>query len=123
MTTKQLTGRWSTDQSCYVVLTDGGGNLINLGTSNLTYLNIQGAGTHVVKSGSGYLHRVIVNRAILSSVVTVYDNTAASGTKIATVTNPLALLSSQMVLPYECNFNTGLTVVTSAGDDITVVYS
>ena len=84
--------------------------------------NIAGAGTVVVKNEGGVLRRIVVNKAVASGVITVYDNTAASGTIIATITNPLTLLHSMVVLEYNCSFNTGLTVVTSAADDITVVY-
>lgn len=87
-----------------------------------TARNIAGAATTVVKSGEGVFGGIIINAAIASSVITIYDNTAASGTKIATITNPVALLDSQRALMYSCRFATGLTIVTSAADDITVLY-
>jgi len=52
------------------------------------YRNIAGAATTVVKSGKGRLVTINVNKTIASSTITIYDNTAASGTKIATITNP-----------------------------------
>ena len=85
--------------------------------------NIAGAATTVVKSGGGTLIGIVVNKAVASGVVTVYDNTAASGTKIATITFPAVLLGNQVNLTYGCWFSTGLTVVTSAADDITVIYN
>jgi hypothetical protein len=87
------------------------------------YTNIAGAATTVVKSGSGRLVKIICNKAVLSGVVTVYDNTAASGTKIATITHPGTLLQNQYQLEYDCRFSTGCTVVTSAADDLTVIWS
>ena len=87
-----------------------------------SYRNIAGAATTVIKSTTGVLKRVIVNKAVASSVITVYDNTAASGTKIATITQPAVLLASTVSLDFECAFTTGLTIVTSAADDITVMY-
>lgn len=87
------------------------------------FSNIAGAATTTVKTGAGTLRKIVVNKAVASGVITVYDNTAGSGTKIATVTNPATLLHSQMELVYDAAFATGLTVVTSAADDITVVYS
>lgn len=87
-----------------------------------SFANIAGAATTVVKSGAGTLDRIVVNKAVASSTVTVYDNTAASGSKIATVTNPALLHADQYVLDYGCAFATGLTVVTSGADDITVIY-
>lgn len=82
-------------------------------------LNITTATTTVVKKGPGILLSVVIN-ATLTGTVTIYDNTAASGTKIATI----AAGSGQgSVFGYLCQFTTGLTIVTSAGDNITVVYS
>ena len=87
-----------------------------------SFLNIAGAATIVVKSGAGILHRIQANKKIASGVITIYDNTAASGTKIGTITNPAVLLDNSDTFVYGCAFSTGLTVVTSAADDLTVVY-
>lgn len=84
--------------------------------------NITTATTTSVASGAGVLGAIIVNKAVASSTITIYDNTAASGTKIATITNPATLLHSQMVLPFDVAFTTGLTIVTSQADDITVCW-
>lgn len=91
-------------------------------TPGYSFLNIAGAATTTVKSGAGKFICLIMNKPIANGVITIYDNTAASGTKIATITNPAVLLQEQIELRYECAFATGLTVVTSAADDITVVY-
>ena len=50
--------------------------------------------------------------------VTVYDNTAASGTQIAVIDTAKALGT----LEFDCPFNTGLTVVSASGAKVTVVY-
>lgn len=86
------------------------------------FLNITTATTTTVKSSPGVLVRIIINKKVLSGVITIYDNTDASGTKIATITDPATLLDNQIVLPYEATFSTGLTIVTSAATDITVIY-
>lgn len=86
------------------------------------FLNISSAGTNVVKSGAGTLVGIIMNKIVSLGVITIYDNTAASGTKIATITNPTVLLNQQMELPYGAKFTNGLTIVTSSTDDITVIY-
>lgn len=88
-----------------------------------SFSNILTATTTTVKSGVGILHRIIVNKAVANGVYTIYDNTAASGTKVGTVTQPAAILQSQQVLEYGLRFGTGLTIVTGSTDDITVVYS
>ena len=87
-----------------------------------SFSNIVGAATTTLKSGAGVLVAVVNNKAVALGVTTLYDNTAASGTKIGTITNPAALLASQFGLSYNLTFTTGLTVVTSSTDDITVIY-
>lgn len=89
-----------------------------------SYNNIATATTTTIKSGSGFLHAISINTPVASSVITIYDNTAASGTKIATITLPAVLLAEG---PYgvalNVSFSTGLTVVTATGaSDITVSY-
>ena len=86
------------------------------------YTNVLTATTTVVKSGSGFLKAIVINKAVALGVITIYDNTEASGTKIATITNPATLLGSMIYLPYDVRFSTGLTVVTSSTDDITIVW-
>ncbi len=84
-----------------------------------TYTNIVTATTTTVKSGAGVLHTVCVNAlGTVASSAVVYDNTAGSGTKIATL-NTLALLGCQT---YDVAFATGLTIVTTgtAAPDITI---
>jgi hypothetical protein len=85
-------------------------------------VNIATATTTVVKSGAGRLVRIMNNRKVANGVITVYDNTAASGTLIGTITNPASLLDSAQPFEYDCDFGTGLTIVTSSTDNITVVY-
>ena len=85
-------------------------------------INVAGAATTVCTGNPGILDRIVVNKAVASGVITIYDNTAASGTKIGTITHPATLLQNQYALEYGCRFMTGLTVVTSSTDDITVVW-
>jgi len=92
-------------------------------SQGLKYRNIAGAATTTVKSGRGRLFGIVNNKTVANGVVTVYDNTATSGTKIATITNPAAILQSQYDLNYMgLEFATGLTVVTNAADDLTIIY-
>lgn len=86
------------------------------------YLNITLAAptTTVVKSGGGILHTVCVNTPAATGTITIYDNTAASGTKIGTIT---VFASTNPCFTYDVNFATGLTIVTAtAANDITVSY-
>lgn len=80
--------------------------------------NITTATTTVVKTGPGIFVAVIAN-AVTTGTITIYDNTAASGTKIATIA---AGVDPGSAFPYLCQFTNGLTVVTSAADNITVTW-
>ena len=86
-----------------------------------SYSNITTATTTTVKSGSGGLRAIIVNTAVASATITIYDSLTASGTKIGTIT--LGLTAIPLVIPYDIAFNTGLTVVTSGAIDLTVAYA
>ena len=84
------------------------------------YTNITGQATTTVKSGSGILHTICVNTPAATETITIYDNTAASGTKIGTIT---VFASTNPCLTYDVNFATGLTLVTAtASSDLTVSY-
>lgn len=85
-----------------------------------SYTNITSATTTTVKSGAGFLHLIMINAAVASATITIYDNTSAAGTKIATITMPATLLSSQIVLRFDVSFSTGLTIVTTGAEDLTV---
>jgi hypothetical protein len=97
-------------------MVDGGtGNAVSLTGS---YLNMAAGATTTAKSGAGVLFAVIVNNPGTTITLTLYDNTAGSGTKIATI----ALAAGQN-LQYGCNFGTGLTAVLSGTADVTIVYA
>lgn len=98
-----------------------------------SYHNITGNSTVVVKSGAGLLRAISLNNNSTGGRVTVYDNTAGSGTKIATIQvgSPSGGLLSSTGLPgpthftgLDIRFNTGLTIVTSGStnNDMTVYY-
>lgn len=89
---------------------------------NANYKNISTNATTVVKIGSGVLHSIIINDAgVSANTATVYDNTAGSGTVIATIDT----VTTGGTLDYGCDFSTGLTIVTATGTaaNITVIYS
>lgn len=82
-----------------------------------TPTNIATATTTIVKTGAGVLHKIVVNTTA-AGAITVYDNKAASGTKIATLKASIA----EGTYTYDASFTTGLTIVTAAASDITVTY-
>ena len=93
------------------------GNLEN----EVMHANLVGAQTKTLKYEGGKLHRVISN-AIGGASATIYDNTVASGNKIATISLGSGS-NSPFSLDYRCPFYNGLTIVTTgSGTDITVIY-
>jgi hypothetical protein len=88
----------------------------------IKYANLNTNGTTTVKSGEGVLHSITINtKGATSNTATVYDNTAASGTKIATIDTTAQI----QTLLFDVNFTTGLTIVLASGTsaDITVSYA
>ena len=76
----------------------------------------------VVKAAQGVLHSITFNNPAATSVVTIYDNTTNSGTKIGTITVPASPMPVTLI--YDVNFVTGLTINTAtAASDITVAFS
>lgn len=85
--------------------------------------NIAAAATTVVKSGAGFLHAIIINAHVATGVITIYDNTAAAGTVIATITCGANVLSDPPITAiYDVSFSTGLTIVTTQNTNLTVSY-
>jgi hypothetical protein len=96
-------------------------NAVPVAQSGYTYKNITTDATTVVKSAMGVLHTITINTPVSTGTVTIYDNTAASGTKIGTFTVPNA--ATPITLTYDVAFLTGLTIVSAVEImDITVSY-
>jgi hypothetical protein len=83
----------------------------------LNATNITTATTTTVKTGRGNLAKIVVNSTSAGSI-TVYDNTAGSGTKITTLKASIA----EGTYEYNCRFLVGLTIVTGGASDITVIW-
>jgi hypothetical protein len=77
------------------------------------------AATTVCKYGPGILHRIFIGDG-RGTLITIYDNTAGSGTVIAGIFTPATAnpYSLEMGIP----FQTGLTIVSTGTWDCTVVY-
>ena len=82
-----------------------------------TNIAISTATTTTVKSGAGYLNCIRVIGGTLGNV-TIYDNTAGSGTVLCPTVTPV----QNGVLLENITFSTGLTVVTAAATVITGSY-
>ena len=76
---------------------------------------ISTATTTVCKTGAGLLHTITVTGGTAGTIV-VYDNTAASGTILASFSSTNALAT----YTFNVSFSIGLTVVTSAATLVTV---
>lgn len=89
---------------------------INFGYTNIT----TNATTTLATKGPTTLHAIIVNNPGTTWVVTVYDNNAGSGTKIGTITGPIA--GGNYIYDVDCA--NGLTIVTTGATpgDITVSF-
>ena len=83
-----------------------------------TYNHVAGAGTTIVKTGPGRLHGIVVGTP--AGVCTVYDSTTGSGTVMAVI--DLSTVTVPTSLPFNCDFTTGLTLVTTSTSDITAVF-
>lgn len=80
---------------------------------------ISSATTTTIKTGSGMLASITILGGTMGAI-TVYDNTAGSGTTICPAFTPAA--SSMETLTFNCNFKTGLTIVTAAATVLQVSY-
>jgi len=100
-----------------------------------TPVNITTNTTTTIKSGAGVLYGFTVNNNgfTAAGTITIYDNTAGSGTKIGTWTIPIqppgtTLLATTFFPPalqLNASFSIGLTIVTATtapACDITVLY-
>lgn len=81
------------------------------------YNYIVTATTTVIKSGPGLLHTLNVTGGTTGTII-VYDNTAASGSIIASYSTT----NAPATYTFDVAFATGLTVITSAATQLTVSY-
>lgn len=72
--------------------------------------------TTVLKYGAGNLHKIV--NCDNAGTTTIYDNTVASGSQIAVIDTAKALGD----LSFNAPFNNGLTVVTSGGAKVAIIY-
>lgn len=94
---------------------------ISVKNQSSSFSNITTTGTTTIKSGAGIFRRLVINtKGVSSNTFTIYDNTAGSGTVIATVDT----VNSTGSLEYGLAFSTGLTIVSASGTsaNATVIY-
>jgi hypothetical protein len=83
------------------------------------FARITTAATATLKSGAGTLHRITLNDP-RGTLITIYDNTAGSGTVIGVINAPAT--ANPLTLHYGVDFQTGLTIVSTGTWDATVIY-
>jgi ABC-type uncharacterized transport system ATPase subunit len=82
-----------------------------------TYKHIAANATTLVKTGAGILKKIVIGTGA-AGATTIYDAiTAAAGSEIGAIA-----ASATGTYQYDLQFKTGLTVVTEADNDVTVVY-
>lgn len=87
-----------------------------------TNITLAAPTTTLLATGNGVLHTITFNKPAATGVVTVYNNTAASGTVLATITTPASPMP--VTLTYDIAFGIGLAITTAtAAQDITVSWS
>ena len=96
-------------------LADGSFAAASASVAMWTAKNLTASGTTVVKTGAGQLYGFFCGTA--TGNITIYDNTAASGTKILDAS---ALVAGLNTLPV--SFGTGLTIVLSGAGVATALY-
>ena len=82
-----------------------------------SFKNLADTVSQVVKTGNGLLHAIIIN-AKAAGTLTVYDNTAGSGTKIAT----FASNAPEGTYTFNLKFATALYVIPAAAVNVTYIY-
>lgn len=80
---------------------------------------IKTAATTVVKTGAGHLKSITILGGTMGAI-TVYNNTAASGTEICPEFTPPA--NTIQTLTFDTDFSLGCTIVTAAATVLSVSY-
>jgi hypothetical protein len=85
----------------------------------LSYRYIATGTTTQVKTGSGILHKIVINTPV-AGTINIIDNTAGSTTNVGLITMTADV--KPYALEYNCRFSTGLRIITSVAADVTVIY-
>lgn len=78
---------------------------------------ISTATTTTVKSGAGVLHSITIGETA-AGAITIYDNTAGSGTVLCVLKASIA----EQTFIFDNDFATGLTIVTAGASKLQVSY-
>ena len=95
---------------------DDGRKTIAVDVEGNSYRNLSASTNTTVTTGVGVLRGISLNTN--GGTVTIYDSLTPSGTKIGTI----AADAPEGFFPFEASFALGLTIVTGATVDATVIY-
>jgi len=84
------------------------------------FKNITSATTTQVKVGNGRLVKIVLNKPVASSTVTITDDDGTTSVALGIITNTTDV--KPYWVEYDLKFKNGLKIVTSGADNITVVY-
>lgn len=71
----------------------------------------------VIKTGRGVLHTITIGETA-AGAITIYDNSAASGTTLAVLKASVA----EQTFTFDLCFDTGLTITTAGSSKLTVTW-
>ncbi len=94
-------------------------NNIGNGLANYKYITTLGATTVVGSNGQIRLHKIVLNKAATGTIKIL--DTAAGASTTANV-GTIAASTPAQTLTYDISLASGLTIINSATEDITVVY-
>ena len=89
--------------------------------TNPTSKHISAAGTYVCKIGAGKLHGIAVNDPSAATTMTIYDEVSAAVPVLGVLVTTTKVITP-FFMAYDLPFNTGLTIVTDATSDYTIIY-
>lgn len=88
-----------------------------------SWANITTAANTPVKAGATTLHKIVINTPAALATITIYNDTTGTTNRLGTITMPATLATSgPQEIIYDAYLSTGLTIVTTGTQDITVVY-
>ena len=101
-------------------------SILRIGEAATSPVSVHQAGLTagiVLKGNAGILHSLAISGVANNSVITLYDNTAASGTVLYTTGAQAANATPFSVDLHEVQFDIGLTIsITTAASTVTVIY-
>lgn len=85
------------------------------------YQRINTATTTQVKNGPGILKRIVVNVPVSTGTISLIDNSSGSTVNIGVITSTADL--KPFYIDFDLKFTTGLRIITTQAQDITVIYA